>query len=204
MPCAILFERASAQLRSGTAAAHLRVEQSIDWRQFFSDLASYREFLARYSVIVANAVGRLSPMLARDMDRFAAPQMVQWLEEDLRTVDGWLTGRGSRPPEWSWRSASPSEVTWIGSPAAAAGVVYVLEGSLNGGAVLGRLAEASLGISGEAGRRFLAAPGIDRGQHWRATREWLDTALFGPGETRCAVESANQMFSYFTEHLETQ
>lgn len=161
-------------LRAATRGAHDRVDA------LFSgfDLAragDYRRFLAAQAVAFLPAEAALDAAGAGEL----FPGWNDARRAPLLTAD--LAELGLAAPV----GAAPA----VGSPAAIAGAVYVLEGSRLGGALLARRVAAGLP------RRFLSAS--QPAGAWRAFLARLEQLLTTDVERREAVASANGMFNLF-------
>lgn len=163
-----------AQLRTATAHAHTRVDT------VFSgfDLASRGD----YARFLRAQGGALIP-LEQALDAGVAPTLpIDWparqrsaaLLRDLAALGRSLSDTRDLAP--------------IGTPEAALGTIYVLEGSRLGGALLKRSLDAALPAE------FLApgAPGA-----WRALLDTLERALQSPAQVDAAIEAACHAFDLF-------
>ncbi len=111
------------------------------------------------------------------------------IAEDL----GVLGGRGME------MSATPGTARLIGRIDAAGvpellGMLYVLEGSTNGGRFIARAVGKSLGLGPVAGLRYLDPYGDEQQVRWGAFKEDFRGAAFTPDEQSLAVEGAKAMF----------
>jgi heme oxygenase len=143
-----------ALLRRRTAAAHADLERALEAQQFFHSLQGYRSFLLRWHWLQLAAERAF-------VQAHAEAVIADWgercraglIEQDLR----WLGHTGATHTETLAGVEGAAEVL---------GVAYVLEGSTLGGALLlPRLAH--LGVTAQAGGRFLDAHGERRGSMWR-------------------------------------
>jgi heme oxygenase len=171
-------------MREATDPAHARVDACFP--RGLEDPGAYRRYLlGMHALVVAleRAFGGMG--LAPPWDAWRNPRRVDWLQADLADL-------GATPlPE------GPGVA--LAGPAAAAGALYVLEGSCLG--ARGLLEDAKrLGWGASRGARFLHGHGGgDAGPRWRAFLRCLEDARFEPGEEAAAIHAAARSFAY-VEH----
>lgn len=95
--------------------------------------------------------------------------------------------------------SGPSEgtqrfITWVedlaaSDPEALLGVLYVLEGSTNGGRFIARALRRALSLTGEGGTAFFDPHGEAQSERWGAFKQALDTLPL-PQETQDAIVAA--------------
>jgi heme oxygenase len=96
------------------------------------------------------------------------------------------------------RTAAASLASWIGetarvTPIALLGVLYVLEGSTLGGAVLRRHLAAAFGLT-DAGLRYYSPYGTHPKPHWVAFSERMNAIELNVAEADAIVEAARETF----------
>lgn len=158
----VAAETAVAELRRATADQHAQLEGRVDLARAFASADGYRSLLGMFLGIHRPLEPRLHAAAAVHLPSLELAPRVAHLEADLRVL-------GADP------SALPDHATLLdlSSPEAVAGVVYVIEGSALGGAVLARMARDELGIDAASGGAFF---GAERGLagRWRATTAVID------------------------------
>lgn len=165
---------ARSVLRTATAPAHAQVDDAFG----AFDLSSRDGYCG---FLIAQAGPLLSAEAA--VDAFApAALLPDWPDRrrsDLLRAD--LTDLGVEPPQ-----AAPFD---LASDAAALGVIYVLEGSRLGGAMLARTVPMDL-----PARFIRCAPAPKR---WQGLIEVLDRHLVTPRQHAVAADAARAVFDLF-------
>lgn len=164
-------------LRDGTAAAHERLDALFGGFNL-ADAGSYRHFLLAH----AEALVPLEEALdAGGADRviadWPARRRGELLRADLAALGAAMPPAGAIP--------APAD------DAAAAGMIYVLEGSRLGGRFLARQVEPGLP------RRFLEPP-QERGA-WPKLLAMLEQRLYGQAELASAIAAASAVFACFED-----
>lgn len=184
----------SLRLRAATAEAHRAAEGSEFQRDLLTGkagLAAFRDWVGQLLHLQLALERRLwrenldpawKELCAGDRRRS------RQLEADLRDL-----GNGPVPPCDAIRNLAAQVAADAEPPAFALGVLYVLEGSANGGRMIARPLRQGLGLEGECGTRHLDPYGPALGERWRAFRQALDEALPEPRWAR-AVEGAQAAF----------
>jgi heme oxygenase len=149
---------AHAELKSATASLHAGLEERVRAARCLDDLRRYRALLVGFHACHAPleaALGRLdwTGTLPDVGDRLVK---AGWLAQDLERL-------GVPPPAWSASATTPCPR----STAEGLGCLYVLEGATLGGAVVGRVVAARLGLTAQHGARFFHGYGERRGVLWR-------------------------------------
>lgn len=193
--------QASTHLRDATLHLHLRVEKSLKWEQFFASRYAYLDFLARYRQLIEPAAQLVVAQLPKASPSGLIASMAEWIARDIGDLHAQLRGDSSPRTSITWLSPEPARIDWVTHPAEAAGIVYVLVGSLNGGKFLANQARRQLQFANKQGLAFFTASGIDVGSQWRATKDWLDRFLATPAAIAQATYSAQQMFLVIENHL---
>jgi heme oxygenase len=124
-----------------------------------------------------------------------------WSDDMLRTplLEADLDDLGATEEEA--RLARPEAIElagWIqglaaSDPVAVLGVLYVLEGSTLGGAVLRRHLAIAYGLT-DAGLRYYSPYGIHPKPHWVAFSERMDAAITDAGDADRVVAAASETF----------
>lgn len=97
---------------------------------------------------------------------------------------------------------SPQELRLERGPAYLLGVLYVVEGSTQGGRLIARHLSSTLGVGEHSGASFF---NMHRsGNFWMAFRHWLDSGLAGDyrDDVESITEGADMTFSALRVHLE--
>jgi heme oxygenase (biliverdin-IX-beta and delta-forming) len=161
-----------AALRAATTPQH-EIVDAIYGRYDLSDRNSYGEFLSAHGRVLPAIESALRQSSA--LPRFELRTAL--LENDLAAL-----GRSLPPPLCF---AGPQ------SHAAALGMLYVIEGSRLGGALLARRVPTDLPCT------YLSA--IHGPGQWRAFGEMLDRACEGPTWLHDAIVAANRTFDLYAE-----
>ncbi|MCO6044173.1 biliverdin-producing heme oxygenase [Aeoliella sp. ICT_H6.2] len=179
----------SHTLRQATASAHHSVEQASSWTDIFASLDSYTAFLGRLRSLIAAAESAVEPHLAGAGPWVQVRRRSSWIEEDLRCLSG-------LEPSADKRHGDGYDFDWVTSPAQAAGVCYVLEGSALGGVHLARQAQQLLGLEAE-GTRYLAGNGSQTAAVWKQVTDWLNRLLIEPKDQLSSQQAANATFAEY-------
>lgn len=177
-------EGSRRRLRQATDPAHARVDACFP--HGLGDMAAYRRYLLGMQALVSALECALAAASLDDTWReWRHPARDAWLRDDLADL-------GARP-----LPAGPDLA--LDGPAAAAGALYVVEGSALGARQL--LDDAKrLGWTSARGARFLHGHGgADAGIRWRAYLRCLEGARFEPVEEGAAIDAAARTFAY-AEH----
>lgn len=172
------------RLRKATHTAHARVDACFP--RGLGTTADYRQYLlGMHAVVDALEHALAGVALAAPWQSWRKPERVDWLLDDLATLDGvpLQAGPGLR----------------IGSTAEAAGALYVVEGSALGATQLLEDARA-LGFTGDHGARFLHGHGGHAaGARWREYVRCLETSRFDIEGEGALFDAAARTFAY-AEH----
>jgi heme oxygenase (biliverdin-IX-beta and delta-forming) len=175
---------AMAELRSATAACHRRLERRLAINRRFSDPAPYKVHLERmlgfHAPLEQRLVGiRLQDALADLQARWKVPLLLA----DLTTL-------GESREQIDDLPRCPA-IPAYGSIAAAFGSLYVFEGATLGGQTLLPFVERRLGMTAEAGARYLASYGADVSTMWSrfgvALESWCNDGTRRAVAVRAAV-----------------
>ncbi|TWT78039.1 Heme oxygenase [Posidoniimonas polymericola] len=186
---------ASQYLRFSTRYLHESLESQIDWSAALSNLAGYCRLLARIQSVQRPVDNALDALLPKAPDQPHERRNAAWLDRDL----AWATAQPDGPDKVPQRE--PVDVSWIGTPAEAAGVAYVFEGSTLGAAVLAKQARDNLGASPDAGCEYLSAYGSQTVPRWRQTQQWLDRSLATEADTAAAAAAAQRAFLAYAQAI---
>ena len=147
---------AMAELRAVTRERHDRIERRVDLTARLASIEDYRGLLAQLHGFYAPMEVALAPHAGEvaGLD-FHGRRKASLLLDDI----GALGGREGPTAE---------DLPAVATPEHALGVLYVLECSSLGGAVIGRMARERLGVTRERGARFFGAYGGSVGSRWRA------------------------------------
>ena len=171
------------ELRTGTRAAHSRLEDGLDLLRRCSAPQSYAALLQDFRSLYAPLERALeqSPATARAVPDFAERRKTAWLDEDLAAL-------GVTP-------APDREVPELGSAEQVAGTCYVLEGATLGGAVVvRRLADDD---AGTLPSRFFTSYGSRRGAMWSSFRGHLHALDERGLDREATVLAARRTFDLF-------
>ena len=166
-----------AELRAATREQHDRIEQRVDLAARLASAEEYRGLLARLHGFYAPVEAALAPHAGdiAGLD-FHGRRKASLLLDDVRALGGAEEPAAEDIPE-------------VRSQAQALGVLYVLEGSTHGGAVIARMARERLGVTRERGASFFCAYGGSVGSRWRAFGDVVEDHTGGtaPAEMRDAA-----------------
>lgn len=176
----------SLRLREDTAPHHRRLETALDLlradlgrEDYLSILRAFHDFLLPWEQSVSSV---LDAPEYRDLQQ---RRHVWRLAQDICN----LTGHAPQDLGSENCSALPE----LGSPAAALGSMYVIEGSTLGGQVIGAHMEKKFGFTPEHGCAYFSGYGAQNGRMWSAFRTRLDESV-AVGEHDVAVRAAIETF----------
>lgn len=178
------------------AARHRALERAVERRDYFATPIGYQAYIRRLHGLYQ----WLEPALARAGVGEVVPDWplrlkVPALTEDLAVCcGGWEPGAHSDVCEPTY------PVVRTTGPGSALGVLYVLEGSTLGGALLARRA-VRLGFTPVHGARFLNIYGRARSRMWRGFLSTLEATPLTSGEDADLVHAARTTFSLFYQYL---
>jgi heme oxygenase len=174
-----LKSSARSRLRAATASAHAAVDRAFA-RFDLADRAAYAAFLRAHAAAVLPVEAWLDRYAALVVADWPARRRGQNLIADLSRL-----GESARPH----LSAAPFESE--ASPAAVAGVLYVLEGSRLGGRVIVR------GLSPRLPHTYLSPQGET--PSWLALSARLDDIVTTVAQDEIATRAALKTFDRFAE-----
>jgi heme oxygenase len=203
------------EIRHATRAEHDDIENRMDLMHADFELKDYGRLLWKYHTFYdtferfllaradrapgvrapgIRAPGVRAPNFAAFYcrDRLKTP----WLASDLKAlgVDGTVPA-GTRLDE-RLAALFPGEQRLLGA-------LYVIEGSMLGGAVLSKQFRRRFGLAPETGLMFFTGYGADTREKWLALLQLLGQFDHDPAARREAIEGARSMFRLFGEHLAT-
>jgi len=198
---ALIVERGqsvSRVLRERTAEHHTRAERSEFQRRLVSGrlprplyVAWLRQLLAVYQTLeTLRGSGPLGPILTDSRRR--ASQLQRDLEDlgATPTTDGLVAAtRAFVAQLHRWAKTDP---------VALIGVLYVLEGSTNGGRYIARALRHAYGLSDGRGLTALDPYGEHQPEAWRGFKADLDASV-SPDQLPHLAEAAQQTFDAVTE-----
>ena len=162
---------AMARLRALTAVEHERLERRFDLDARLRSPASYVLLLERMLGFYRPLEERIAPFAAPIAGLgFADRRKAQRLVDDLEAVGA---PRSAGPLPEATRLPS------VTSADQALGVLYVLEGSTLGGALIAQQARLRLGVTPAIGASFFASYGPSVGSRWRAFGAVVETHTGG-------------------------
>ncbi len=186
-------------LRTRTTEHHERAEKHPFQKALVSGRLprpAYRENIAQLMFIHAELEARLRTLRESDPrvaaiigdNRFHSGTF----ESELRFL-GMEPGAAQALPEVTGL-AEELRTLAAGEPLAALGMLYVLEGSTNGGVFIAKAVTRAYGLTGPEGTRWLNPHGEGQRPAWIAFKQAMDGAGFTPGEIEAMVEAARWMF----------
>jgi len=167
-------------LKAATWPIHLRLEKRLEIKRLFSDLAAYRDLIARLEAFHRAAELEWAAVLEQALPDFPARRKAPLLAHDLAAVGG--------------APLAGAAVPTVTAPASALGAFYVLEGQTQGGRHLLPLVESRLGLSAACGASFFASYGTDVDAMWRVFAAALETHCETAEANRSAIAAAKTTF----------
>jgi heme oxygenase len=175
-------------LKEQTAAAHFRVETEFRLPERLASRSRYLDLLQRLQAF--------HEAWERTADRWIDPALLAprrkayLLGDDIAALSG-----------GSDALAAP-EFFFVRCTASALGAMYVVEGSMLGGAIIAKEVERRLGLSGASGCAFFRAYGSELASRWRAFGAHVDAQQTGaPEMAATVVAGANAMFATMGDSL---
>lgn len=189
----------SELLRQATHERHKRIERVHCLSRLFAKdytLDEYRNLLARLYGFHAAVEPRLAAALdAGTAGEFRRPRKTPWLADDLRNLG--LSG--------SQLADLPiyGDLAAVATATDAVGVLYVLEGSTQGGVVIRKHLAAHFGAGVAGALRFYTGYGEETKAYWQSFKNALDaTFATNPEGVSALIEAANGTFERLTGWLE--
>ncbi len=188
------------QLREQTRPAHVALEAQPLLKRLLSSRLTAMEYgrliqsmLAFYQALESE----LEPATAALLERHPDPDYRYLPRVPLLTNDCRALGCDS-----SGLIQRPIELRLEGGGAYLIGVLYVIEGSTQGGRFISKHLAQTLGLNENSGASFFNIH--QRNNSWAAFRSWLSTDLERnyQDDTRSIIEGANMTFSTLHTHLD--
>jgi heme oxygenase (biliverdin-IX-beta and delta-forming) len=188
----------STLLRDRTRASHERTEAAVGAAL---DLAGPGPARDRYARLLERWYGfeatwaRHAPvtLAALGEDYFAPRRKLPLLAADLHAL-----GRGDA--DLAALPTLPAAALPLADPAAALGVLYVVEGSTLGGQHVAKAVACHTGLTPDRGLAYFASYGPDVGRRWRETKALLDAPPL-PADPAAVVAGAVAAFDLLHDWL---
>jgi len=179
-----------ARLKSETRSAHEDIERAVDLAESFLCLDRYRGLLARFYGFHASWEAQAEAAVADPA--FCAPRRkLGRLVRDLTAL-----GMGNTITSLPLCLVDP-----MPTRAAALGSMYVVEGSMLGGALLAKEAERRLGLTRVTGCAYFRSYGPSLGLMWKDFQAYVEDAV--PAQQHgAAVDAALNTFSRLQSWLQ--
>lgn len=190
----------SARLKSETQSLHTLAERHPIQRELVGGGASvgaYTRYLAQMFRAHEGLESSLREAVGGDAALGALVRehhyRLDQLRDDLNSFDIDSTDTAAsvataRFALWTRRLAESRPVTLIG-------VLYVLEGSTNGGRYIARAIRRGLGLSGARGAAYLDPHGEEQAQRWGAFKETLDSLELDEPSQLAIIAGARETFA---------
>jgi heme oxygenase len=184
------------RVRLRTRDVHRSLEELSIWEAAFSDRSAYTALLDGLLSLVRPADAAIAGTLVGSLpDGFSPATRSEWLESDRRSL------ATSLPPLVA-DDALMGQIAGD-SPFAAAGTLYVLEGSALGGLVISKRLGEAFGIGPGDGGRYFFGHGVETSARWRRFLTWLDSLQMDHAGAEAAASAARSAFERFQERLAT-
>ncbi len=183
-----------ARLKEETLPDHLDVERMLALDDLSASLAAYHEKLRLLYAFHAPAERLLLAGVDRVDNEIAMTRRrkVHLLLDDLRTT---------APDGESPLLPRSVNMEHIQAPLELLGMLYVVEGSTLGGAVIARRVHAQLALEQHNGCAFFAAYGVEVGTRWRSVCEILIRHADSRESADAIIDGARQTFAAFRARL---
>jgi heme oxygenase len=186
------------ELREATRADHDEIENRMDLMRADYTIEDYGRLLQRYHAFYeffeafvferVNNASRVADFYFRD--RRKAP----WLASDLDAL-------GLERPTVTDTGLADALRAGYSDEARLLGAIYVIEGSMLGGAVLAKQFQRRLDLALDSGLKFFTGYGAATKSRWLALQELLSEYDDDPSARGQAVEGARSMFRLFGDQL---
>ncbi|QIB65452.1 biliverdin-producing heme oxygenase [Kineobactrum salinum] len=188
------------QLREQTRPAHLALEAQPALKRLLSSRLTNREYghlLQSMLAFYHSLESELIPATAALLERYPAADYRYLARAPLLASDCRALGHDS-----SGFTHSPIAFCLDGSAACLLGVLYVIEGSTQGGRLIARHLSDTLGVGRNSGASFFNIGRRDNS--WAAFRRWLaqDLVYSYQNDVKHVVAGANMTFSALHAHLD--
>lgn len=188
------------EIREATRAEHDDIESHLDLSRPDFELGQYARLLQKYHAFYQALEQFLLERAAQasGFARFYCRDRLKtaWLASDLKA----LGARDDTPADASLRERLAA---LFASEQRLLGALYVIEGSMLGGAVLSKQFRRRFGLARETGAMFFTGYGSETREKWLALIELLGQFDHDPAARSEAIEGARSMFRLFKEHLGT-
>ena len=168
-------------LKDSTRDAHQRLERRLGVKDRFSNIASYRDHIAKLLTFHATAERAWAHWLNPVLSDFPARCKAHLLAHDLTTLGGVPIAGATAVPN-------------LLDSASALGGFYVLEGATLGGRHLLPLVQRSLGLSDAQGVSYLASYGTEVDDMWRRFGTSVMAHCQSASANACAIAGAQATF----------
>lgn len=182
-------------LRARSRESHRRMERHPRMRLLLSPQLTLQDYgallqdLFSYHHALDNRIAGLQETLFSPGERYCWQSRSAWLEQDLNDLRFYRTEANAR---------SKPELPPVRSSDELIGVMYVIEGSSQGGRVIAPLLERRIALSSDFGARYFNA---HRHGSWLAFLDWAD-ALSEHIDVNKAAKAANRVFDTLGRHLD--
>jgi len=172
-------------VREATRELHAELEKSVNLRHITGSRAGYTRVLEQFHGLWKPLEALLAASPVREDRELNLEQRFRAgnLERDLRVLSGNPMPSATLP----WLTLSLPQ---------SAGILYVLEGSTHGGAVISKHLRENLGIGPESGGSFFAGHGAENGAYWQAFVKWAEASV-PPAQAPEAAAAARDCFQLF-------
>ncbi|MCW1883623.1 biliverdin-producing heme oxygenase [Luteolibacter flavescens] len=174
-------------LRAATHSSHQQLDRQISGEEITSDREAYARYLERFHDGLATCWSQLDWALLADLglpDLDARKARYHSLTADLNTLGHPVPALDGTP--------APQ-----GDAARTIGCLYVLEGSIHGGAILLAELEKNTGTVPADACRFMTGFGEQNRTRWKDFTAWLDSLEADDDFRKDAAESAVKAFENF-------
>lgn len=188
------------QLREQTRPAHLELENQALLKRLLSPeqtRAEYGQLLQAMLAFYQSLEKELVPAAEALLDRYPDAEYRYLPRAPLLTKDCRSLGELTTAPD-----IGSSEISLDGSDTRLLGILYVIEGSAQGGRIISRHLEKTLDINMHNGATFFAIP--LQNKSWTAFRRWsgANFAYTCRNDVASIIEGAQMMFSALRSHLD--
>lgn len=184
----------SAQLRSGTAGCHERMEQQLN--SVWSDLSlpRYVRLLQRWMGFTQQWESSGQAVFAGELGAFfAARRKAPMIAADLEAC-------GQSAEQIDALPVIPRDALAFADPSAALGILYVIEGSTLGGQIIAKRVRYQVGLTPHAGASYFSSYGANVMPMWRETKQVLDAPPFEVAN-EAVINGAKATFDFLAKWL---
>lgn len=188
------------EIRDATHAEHDDIEHHMDLMRPELELKDYARLLRKYHAFYDVFERFLRTRAARSSgfaEFYCRDRLkTSWLVSDLEALGVHATAHDDAQLPESLAELFSSEQRLLGA-------LYVIEGSMLGGAVLSKQFRRRFDLTPETGLKFFTGYGPDTREKWLAMLQLLGQFDQDPAARRETIEGARSMFQFFKEHLAT-